>query len=204
VQVLLDGKAALDLTDPADLRPLVYRLRLDGAALPRREGLTVELRAEGDAALSYTLAATGTQRLDEVGPTGTALRVRRSFETIDGKPLRGPVRVGDVIAVRLTVEAEAAQEYVLLEERRPAGCEFAAERVEAGEAAVAHVEFRDDRLCVFLTRLAAGRTEVVYYLRAETPGLSHVLPGCVYPMYNDKVRGETGADKVEVQPTPGR
>ena len=50
-----------------------------------------------------------------------------------------------------------------------------------------------------MTRLPAGRHEFVYALRAETAGTGHVLPGCVYPMYEDKVRGETGADTVEVR-----
>jgi hypothetical protein len=41
---------------------------------------------------------------------------------------------------------------------------------------------------------------MVYYLRAETPGSYHILPGCVYPMYADKVRGETGAARLDIDP----
>ncbi len=84
--------------------------------------------------------------------------------------------------------------YLIIEDRRPAGCEFAADRLDGSAAGgAAHVEFRDDRVCAFFTHLDAGRHELVYYLRAETPGVSHVLPGCAYPMYDEKTRGETGS-----------
>ena len=88
----------------------------------------------------------------------------------------------------------------MLEDRRPAGWEFAAD-VLHGEAAghAANTEFRDDRLCVFFDALEAGEHELVYYLRAETPGVSHVIPGCTYPMYAEKTRGETGADILEIK-----
>ena len=74
-------------------------------------------------------------------------------------------------------------------------------QVLAGNAAlrVAHREFRDDRLAVFFTALPAGIHELVYFLRAETPGASHVLPGECYPMYREKTRGSTGASEIEIQ-----
>jgi uncharacterized protein YfaS (alpha-2-macroglobulin family) len=85
------------------------------------------------------------------------------------------------------------------DDKSTAGCEFADERLEGRVAKeAAHVDWRDDRLCVFFTGLPAGRHEVVYYLRAETPGVSHLLPGCVYPMYREADRGETGAARVQV------
>src|SRR5262249_53023369 len=124
----------------------------------------------------------------------------RFVETPDGKPLTGPVRVGQTVRVRLRLELTQREEYLIVEDRRPAGFEFADERVE-GQAArsAAHIEFRDDRVCLFHTALAAGRHELVYYLRAETPGISHVLPGCAYPMYNDTVRGETGSQRLDIR-----
>ncbi len=64
--------------------------------------------------------------------------------------------------------------------------------------APAEVEFRDDRVCVFYGGLSAGRHEIVYYLRAETPGAGHMLPACAYPMYAESQRGETGSATVEV------
>jgi hypothetical protein len=35
--------------------------------------------------------------------------------------------------------------------------------------------------------------------KGETPGRCSVLPGCAYPMYDEKTRGETASSKIEVQ-----
>jgi uncharacterized protein YfaS (alpha-2-macroglobulin family) len=148
----------------------------------------------------YTVAATGIQRLDQVTePSGTEVKLRRRLEALDGKPLGGKLRPGQVFAVRLQVELQGNEQYLLIEDRRPAGCEFADERIASGSKGdLAHVEFRDDRVCVFANALAAGRHEIVYYLRAETPGISHLLPGVAFPMYSDRRRGETGTMWLEV------
>ena len=104
-----------------------------------------------------------------------------------------------MIAVRLSVDLQENEQYLIVEDRRPAGCEFADERITGKDATSWLTEFRDDRLCAFYTSLPAGHHEIVYYLRAETPGISSILPGCAYPMYAEKVRGETGSARVEIQ-----
>ena len=89
---------------------------------------------------------------------------------------------------------------MIVEDRRPAACEFADEQLDGPAAASAvNVEFRDDRVAAFFTSLPAGKHELIYYLRAEHRGMSNVLPGVAYPMYNDRLRGETGALRVEVE-----
>jgi uncharacterized protein YfaS (alpha-2-macroglobulin family) len=199
------GKELLAVRDPAELRKLVYRLHVPAGRLPAGEALAIDLEADSPTPIHYTVAAAGVQRQDEVGPVGDAIKLHRRLETLDGKPVEGRLRVGDVVAVRLTVELTGRQEYLLLEDRRPAGCEFADEQVGGAACGLtSHFEFRDDRVCVYFGALPAGRHEVVYYLRAETPGVSHVLPGCAYPMYAESVRGETGADRLEVAPPEGR
>jgi uncharacterized protein YfaS (alpha-2-macroglobulin family) len=198
LQVRLNGKVALDLKGEA-LSPLVYRLRVPADLLPRGEGAELELRADSASPLLFTLSASGTQRLDRMEPIGGAVRIRRHLETLDGKPLTSPVKPGDVVAVRLEMELDRPQEYLLVEERRPAGCEYADERIGPAKGLTpASVEFRDDRLCVFFNALPAGKHELVYWLRAETAGTSAFLPGIVYPMYQEKLRGETGASRLEV------
>ncbi len=169
--------------------------------LAGREAVGIELIADGDKPISFAVTAAGTQRLDKVEPIGTVVKLRRRYTTPDGVPIDRPLRVGETIAAHVTVELARAQEYFIIEDRRPAGCEFADDRIfGAAAAAAAHVEFRDDRVCVFHAQLGAGLHEIVYYLRAETPGVSHVLPGCAYPMYKDQTRGETGAHTLVVRP----
>jgi uncharacterized protein YfaS (alpha-2-macroglobulin family) len=198
ISVTVGGKALLELKTPEELNKLVYRLHLTN--LPAGEALAIDLTAEADTLIPYTVVASGVQRLDKIPPTGTEVKLLRQLETLDGKLLTGPVRVGEVIAVRLKVELTAAQGYFLIEERRPAGCEFADDRVvRPDKGVISHVEFRDDRLCVYCASLPAGQHEFVYYLRAETAGRSHILPGRACPMYADHLRGETAGDLLEVR-----
>ncbi len=85
------------------------------------------MAADCDEPVYYTVVASGTQRLDKVEPVGKEVKVTRRLETLDGKPLEGPVGVGQVFAVRLTVELEKPQGYVIVQDRRPANCEYADE-----------------------------------------------------------------------------
>src|SRR5436305_7499625 len=151
----------LELKESKELSPLVYRLRVPAELLPRGERAEVELRADSEVPLLFTLSASGTQRLDKMEPIGTGVRMQRQLETVDGKPLTGAVKPGDVIAVRLRIELDQARSYLIVEDRRPAGCEYADERIIAGGITPASVEFRDDRLCVFLNHLPAGKHEIV-------------------------------------------
>lgn len=201
VRVTAGGKVMLNLSRPEELKEQLFRVRLIGDRLPIQEALEITVAAEGGASVFYTIEASGTQRQDRVEPIGGAIKVSRTFETLTGQPLTRKVTVGQTLAVRLRVTLERPCNYVLIEDRRPAGCEFADAHLHGKDAAgLANVEFRDDRVCAFAASLPAGLHEFVYYLRAETPGLSQVLPGYVYPMYQDKVRGETGAARLEIEP----
>jgi hypothetical protein len=199
VAVMVDGKEVAAVRDPEALKKLVLRLDLPAAAF-RDERRTLELVTEGEQPLLYTVVVRGVEHLDEIAPTGKEVVIRRRRETLDGKPLDRPLKVGEVCAVRLSVELEKAQDFMMVEDRRPAGCEFADEQaLRNARGTWASTEFRDDRVCLFFTRLEAGRHEVVYYLRAETPGASHILPGFAHPMYAEHLHGETGSDRVEVR-----
>jgi uncharacterized protein YfaS (alpha-2-macroglobulin family) len=138
--------------------------------------------------------------MDKIEPLGDEVKILRSIERLDGTPFSGALKVGEIVAVRLKLTLKAPVNCLIVEDRRPAGCEFAGDKL-SGElsASAANVEFRDDRVCAFFTSLANGQHELLYYLRAETPGTSHILPGCAYPMYNEKHRGETGSATLLVQ-----
>jgi len=200
VRVAVGDKTVLDLQTPEQLKPLVYRLHMPADKIPKGDALPIALSSEGGEPMVYTVATAGIQRLDRVTePSGTEVRLRRRLETVDGQPLAGKIKPGQVIAVRLQLELQNGEQYLLIEDRRPAGCEFADERIApAVNGQLAHVEFRDDRVCIFANALGAGRHEIVYYLRAETPGVSHLLPGIAYPMYSDRRRGETGTMWLEI------
>jgi len=196
LSVTVGGRLALQIRGSDRL---VHRIRLADGQLPATEAIEIDMQAVGVAPVSFTLRASGVQRQDRMEPEGAEVKVHRVLQTLDGRPLPESLAVGDVIAVRLTVELTAARSFVMLQDRRPAGCEFADDTV-LGTAAgrVAQSEFRDDRLCVYFAGLPAGRHELVYHLRAETPGSSRLLPAFAYPMYDEKLRGETGSDVIRI------
>ncbi len=142
------------------------------------------LRTKG-AAAQYALRFSG--RIESAAVEkweSDKLALTRQYFHTDGTPVKGPLRPGDVIEVRLTCIARKRVGYVMLEDMRPALCEFADETVFGDLAEdIVHEEFRDDRACFFMTSLASGTYELRYYLRAETVGKTQVLPATVEPMY---------------------
>jgi hypothetical protein len=198
VQVTLAGKTVLDVKD--NRKSPIQRVRLTANELPAQEALEIRFQSDSDELIQVAVHAIGVQRQDAVAASGKRVRLKRIIETLEGEPSRGPIKVGQVVRVRLQLDLEQPESYLLIEERRASLCEFADERI-AGPAArsAVHKEFRDDRLNVFFTSLPAGRHEIIYYLRGEAPGTCTMLPGCAYPMYDDKARGETASNKLEVK-----
>jgi uncharacterized protein YfaS (alpha-2-macroglobulin family) len=112
------------------------------------------------------------------------------------------LKPGDTVEVRLLVEAKNHFEYVVFEDKRPAGCE--AVQIRSGEPLYAtkqlkdgtfrggqtfvYQELRDQHAAFFLTRLEEGVHEIKYRLRAETPGRFHALPTLGHAMYVPEIR----------------
>ena len=109
------------------------------------------------------------------------------------------VASGDLIEVELTLESKNEYESILLEDRKAAGYE----PVETtsgynGNNLGAYVEYRDDRVCFFASRIPQGRTTVSYRLRAETPGRFSALPTRVEAMYAPELKGNSDEFKANV------
>jgi uncharacterized protein YfaS (alpha-2-macroglobulin family) len=200
IEIAIAGKTVLEVRDPAELKKLAWRVKLSGDQVPAQEVLELRLKADSDEPMYVAVRAVGVQRQDQVLASGERIKLQRYIETLEGQPIVGPLKIGQVVRVHLKLDLAEGMNYVLVEDRRPALCEYADDRI-AGPAAkqAVHQEFRDDRMCAFFSSLPAGTHEIVYYLRAETPGQCGVLPGCAYPMYADKTRGETASNKLEVK-----
>ncbi len=179
VRITIGGREALNLSKPDELKALVYRTRRAGDQLPIQDPLEIAMATEGGAAVYYTVETVGTQRQDKVEPIGDIIKLSRTFETLDGRPLQGKVIAGQSFAVRLRIDLERPQSYVLIEDRRPSGCEFADDHLHGkGASNLANVEFRDDRV-LRLRRGAAGGTTRVHLLptrrnAGDQPGVAGV------------------------------
>jgi len=165
-------------------------------------GKILKLDSGGDTNFSYTVELETVQAARKLEPTDGPIRLLREFRFPDGKTFDGKVKTGEVIEVVLKLHLDEPTDYLLVESPRPAGFEFADDRL-SGDAAgsVSNREFRDTHLAVFFSALAAGEHELKYHLRAETAGLSRVLPAACEPMYDRAKRGESGSDDLEVIPS---
>jgi alpha-2-macroglobulin len=126
--------------------------------------------------------------------------------TYDLAPLSGPVRVGDIVAVRLTVGG-GSWKYMMAEDPIPAGTEFLP---NTGLYALNHKpdwwaelftrkEFHDDRAAFFNTDFSGPR-EYVYLLKVVNPGKFAVSPASAAPMYEPDKQATTDPAVLEVQP----
>ncbi|WP_421193244.1 alpha-2-macroglobulin family protein [Aeromonas enteropelogenes] len=144
------------------------------------------------------------------------ISVTRSWFNADGQrfdPARG--RVGDLVVVRLNVSSGSAVPDALLVEMLPAGFEL--ENPALGNSIkledlsiegkpawqsewndyLKHQEYRDDRYTAALDLSAGSNQQLVYLMRAVTPGHYRVPPTQVEDMYRPEIRA-VGEDIHEV------
>ena len=124
----------------------------------------------------------------------------------DTLPLDGPVSVGDIVAVRLTVTG-SEWKYMLVEDPIPAGTEFI-ERDNLYELrsrppwwnyVFTRRELHDDRMAIFQTYFPQGQQQYFYLLKVVNPGAFQVSPARVEPMYQPNVMATTESRRLEVK-----
>jgi alpha-2-macroglobulin len=119
--------------------------------------------------------------------------------------LQGDLRVGDILAVRVTVGGSEWR-YLLMEDPIPAGAEFITrddlyelkQRPSWWEYWFTRREFHDDRAAIFQTDFS-GRHDYVYLLKIVNPGKFQVSPAMVQPMYQPSIMATSDAAVVEVK-----
>nr|WP_082033582.1 alpha-2-macroglobulin [Aeromonas dhakensis] len=154
----------------------------------------------------------------EQAPTrlSQGISVTRSWFNSDGQrfdPTK--VKVGDLVVVRLNVSSESAVPDALLVEMVPAGFELEnpalGNSIKLEELSIEgkpawqsewndylkHQEFRDDRYTAALDLSEGSNQQLVYLMRAVTPGRYQVPPTQVEDMYRPELRA-VGEDIHEV------
>jgi len=154
----------------------------------------------------------------EQAPTrlSQGISVTRSWFNSDGQrfdPIK--VKVGDLVVVRLNVSSESVVPDALLVEMVPAGFELEnpalGNSIKLEELSIEgkpawqsewndylkHQEFRDDRYTAALDLSAGSNQQLVYLMRAVTPGRYQVPPTQVEDMYRPELRA-VGEDIHEV------
>jgi uncharacterized protein YfaS (alpha-2-macroglobulin family) len=113
---------------------------------------------------------------------------------------------GDELEVRLTVDNREEMNFVIIEDRLPAGFEVRETKNDPRFAVYsgywdwyAHQERHDERMAFFLDILPAGRHEFRYVVYPELEGDVTALPASVWPMYVPSLRSESGPWRVKVK-----
>jgi uncharacterized protein YfaS (alpha-2-macroglobulin family) len=186
---------------------------------------TLELRKTGEGRLYYNAYLSLFSLEDNIQAAGLELKVARKYykltpaaatadvaggrgQAVSQKvekydrteiPNLGVVESGDLVEIELTVESKNDYEYIILEDLKAAGFEPVEVRSGYnGNELGAYMELRDDRVSLFVQRLARGKHSVSYRMRAETPGKFSALPTKAYAMYAPELKGNSAEIKVRV------
>jgi uncharacterized protein YfaS (alpha-2-macroglobulin family) len=195
---------------------LTEQRSLDAAALKRG----VSVAGTGTETLFLDLAAEG-YPLKPLAPREDRIALERSWWTVEGKPLTTrQFSSGDLVVVRLRVQARQRIKDALIVERVPAGMEvenlnlsqgvklseFTVDGVNVGQALadtrIKHSEYRDDRF-VAAADLQGGKLDLFYLLRAVTPGRYGVPAPFAEDMYRPDIRG-VGKSEADILVTDPR
>jgi uncharacterized protein YfaS (alpha-2-macroglobulin family) len=187
---------------------------------------TVELRKTGAGPLYWNGYLTNFTTEDEIGRAGLELKVDRRYykltpvdksievagghgqivdqqvEKYDRTQIENldSVTSGDLLEIELVVESKNDYEYILFEDMKAAGCEpVAVQSGYNGNELGAYMELRDDRVALFVERLARGRHSVSYRMRAETPGRFSALPTKASAMYAPELRANSDELKLRIE-----
>lgn len=226
VELLLDGqKLAESRLDATRLWTEPLSFSLAGAKLTAgRHVLT--LRRQGRGNLYYASRLVGFSQETQLLPAGLEAKVSRTVFRLEQTPgqatflpdreahpvpgiapriRRIPLRDGDAVSpgdlleVRLTLDAKFDLEYLLLDDPRIAGAEpLDTLSGHTWQRLAAYRETRDDTTRFYLQRLPQGQHQLSYQLRVETPGRFCALPSQLKAVYAPDIRGNSDAIRLRV------
>jgi len=117
-----------------------------------------------------------------------------------------PLAPGDEVEVRLIVDNREDLNFVVVEDRLPAGFEVRETRDDPRFSLYsdfwdwyAHKERHDEKMSFFIDFLSAGRHEFRYVIYPEAEGSVLALPASVWPMYVPSLRAESAPWQVKVK-----
>ncbi len=226
VEVWLDGKQqkAVEIT-PQTLFHFDNQFVLEGAAV-EAGARVVELRKKGKGPLYYNGYLTNFTLEDPIAKAGLEIQVERKYyrlkkveksaknvaargqavdekvEKYEREPLANlaALKSGELVEIELEIASKNDYEYLVFEDMKPAGFEPVEVRSGYdGNALGAYVEFRDNRVAMFVQRFARGNHSVSYRMRAEIPGKFSALPTRAWAMYAPELKANSDEIKLEVK-----
>ncbi len=177
----------------------VSRERFGEDVQPGSLPITIE-KSRGPGRLYFTAALEYYSKEELIGAHWDTVRCERDFYLVgeDDETLTSlvdtdwTVKVGDYVEVVLTIESPNDFDYVALEDPRIAGCEFLPkERSGWDWTSGTYRELKEQLTAFFYDRLWVGEHVIRYRVRAERPGVYHVMPTQLYGMYATDIRANS-------------
>jgi hypothetical protein len=172
---------------------------------PGGNEVRIEVTGEGTVYFATTLRYVLPRDHIAADRSAQGLLVRREYlDPETGEPVTH-VGVGDLVKVRLTVEAPQDFWYMQIEDPLPAGTEAVNFTLQTTgfrglepQYLWSRPELRDEKAVFFTTYLWQGRHEYTYLIRATTAGQFRTLPAYATPMYQPEVWGRSESATFEV------
>ena len=107
------------------------------------------------------------------------------------------VKSGDLLEVEITVESKNQYEYICIEDPKASGFEVVNVRSGYNDNTLgAYVEYKNEKVVMFVRLLGQGSFSVSYKVRAEIPGVFSALPTKIYAMYAPELKGNSDENKI--------
>jgi uncharacterized protein YfaS (alpha-2-macroglobulin family) len=110
------------------------------------------------------------------------------------------LKSGDLVEIECIIESKNDYEYIIVEDMKAAGFEpVDVLSGYTGNEMGAYMEFRDEKVAMFLRTLPRGRHSISYRSRAEIPGKFSALPTQIRAMYAPELRGNSNEFKMRIE-----
>lgn len=156
------------------------------------------------------------------------LKIRRAFYRIQAEPVGpegvmrfktkaisdGRVKAGEIVLMKVIVDAPVALPYVIVDAALPSGGEVVSEdprlslvdsetddvqmNGDWGQWWWTHQDILDDRVVMFATSMPAGQSEMYALVRMELPGTFRMNPVRLEGMYSPRIRAYSALDEIRV------
>jgi hypothetical protein len=226
VELWVDGKPLKEIeVSPDNLFEIDNSLVLDGEELTTGEH-TLELRRSGEGAVYFNAYLSYFSMEESLPAGGLEVTVERQYyrltpdestkavagqrgQVVDQRTVkyrREPIDAqteiasGELVEVELNVTSKNDYEYLMIIDRKGAGCEPVDLRSGyQGNELNAYAEFRDDHAAFFVQALPRGTHTLTYRLRAEVPGVFSALPATVSAMYAPELKGNSADHRLSIE-----
>jgi hypothetical protein len=225
VEVYLDGQKRKEVVINAEnLFSFDNKFVLEGDAVESGRH-RVELRRKGKGRLYYNAYLTNFTLEDHIERAGLEIKVNRKYYRLvrndqeiavagshgqalgqrvekyrrEELPNFATLTSGDLVEIELEIDSKNDYEYLVFDDMKASG--FEPVEVRSGynsNSLGAYMELRDERVTLFVRRLARGKHSISFRMRAETPGKFSALPTKAFAMYAPELKANSDEIKLTI------